>query len=286
MQSKQAISFDGIKQGETVYVIHYAGERWIPVKGIYEYTKPDGNLGITYISSFDRDDEMPRTIALQPNKEVFLTEQKCIDYINHYWYHHKCDNCKYNKYSAEHTCYNCKYRIQFENQNITDDEIYYCQKIYNKIGLKIAVAFHGVSTNGHLICNQFDPIINNGDWINFHWYMEVMKNCWCNADKESNCIAKDTICHSCSFKRELHKLQKISFVMSCHDKRCIVKSYIPYFQWLKHTFIQGNMIYVNTISIEKSKNSKTIHYEDVNINNYKSKEEIKQILEGRYIKSV
>jgi len=278
--SKHATSFDNIQQGEVVYVTHYLGERWYPVQGIYEYTKSDGNLGITYISSFDRDDEMPRTISLQPNREVFLTEKECQNYINHYWYHHKCDNCKYNTYSAEHTCYNCKNKVQFEKQKITDDETYYCKKIYDKIGLKLKIAFHGINTNGNLICNQFDPIINNGDWIDFHWYMEVMKNCWCNTDNESSCIAKDTIDKSCSFKRELHRLHHLIFHRIYGNQEYIIHIYIPYYQWLKQTWIQDGKIFVNKISIVKSKKEKThkIKYEDIEVNDYKNCNEIEQIV--------
>lgn len=276
IESKHVTSFEKIKQGEVVYVTHYAGNKWIPVQGIYEYTKSDGNLGITYISSFDRDDKCPRTISLQPNREVFLTEQDCRDYINHYWYHHKCDNCKYDKYSAEQNCYNCKNRVQFEKKNITDDTSYYCKKLFDKTGLKYSVASY--YNRGYPICNQFETIVNNGDWIDFHWYIDVMKNCWCNTDKESNCSAKDTVEKRCSFKQELHKVQHISIKQHYGDQEYIIHSYVSYYQWLKQTWIEDNKIFISKISIVETKNTRNTKYKDIQIDDYKSKEEIEQIV--------
>ena len=274
--SQLATNFKTIKQGELVYVVHFNFDKFEPRIGIYEYTKDDGNLGVTYISPFDRDEAEPRTISCVPNKDVFLTEKECQDYIKVYWYHGKCKTCKYDKFSAEQNCYNCKNRIKFENTDICKDATYYCKNIFDKTSLKYAVASY--YSKGYPICNQFDPIINNGDWINFHWYMEVMKNCWCNADIESSCSAKHTVCRGASFKRELHKSNNIGIRLSYQEHEYIVCSYIPYYQWLKQTFIQRDRIFVDVISIETSRNTKTVKYKDVEIKEFLNLAEIENIV--------
>jgi len=277
--SQLATNFKTIKQGELVYVVHFDYDRFAPRIGIYEYTKDDGNLGITYISPFDRNDAEPRTISCVPNKDVFLTEKDCQDYINSYWYHGKCKTCKYDKYSTEHTCFNCKHKVMFENlDEFNTDPPYYCDMIYKKCNIKIQVASGYVKQHGFLICNQFNPSINNGDWINFHWYMEVLKNCWCNTDEESSCPAKRTVCRGASFKRELHKPNNISIRLLYQEHEYIVHSYIPYYQWLKQTFIQSNKIFVDTISIETSRNTKTVKYKDIEVKEFLNLTEIENIV--------
>ena len=276
LNAKLATSFEMIQEGNLVYVVHYAGDRWMPVVGIYEYTASYGNIGITYISGFDRNPAAPRTILCVPNKDVFLTETDCQGYINSYWYHGKCKTCKYDKFSAEQNCYNCKNRVKFENKDKTKDATYYCKNIFGRTGLKYVVASY--YNKGYPICNQFNPIINNGDWINFHWYMEVMKNCWCNTDEESSCPAKRTVCRGASFKRELHKPNNISIRLLYQEHEYIVRSYIPYYQWFKQTFIQSNKIFVGIISIETSRNTKTIKYKDIEIKDFLNLVEIENIV--------
>lgn len=274
--SQLATNFKTIKQGELVYVVHFDYDRFAPRIGIYEYTKDDGNLGITYISPFDRDKAEPRTISCVPNKDVFLTKKECQDYINSYWYHGLCGKCKYDKYSTEQNCYKCKNRAKFENKDKTKDATYYCKDIFDRTGLKYVVASY--YSKGYSICNKFAPIINNGDWINFHWYMEVMKNCWCNTDEESSCPAKRTICHGASFKRELHKPINIGVRLLYQEHEYIVRSYIPYYQWLKQTFIQDNKIFVDVISIETSRNTKTVRYKDIEVKEFLNLAKIENIV--------
>jgi hypothetical protein len=166
--------------------------------------------------------------------------------------------------------------VRFEKKNITDDESYYCKELFVKTGLKYSIASY--YNRGYPICNQFEPIVNNGDWISFHWYMDVMKNCWCNTDEESNCSAKDTVERRCSFKRELHKIQYISIKQCYRDQEYIIHSYVPYYQWLKQTWIKNDKIFVSKISIVETKNTRNTKYKDIETDDFKNKDEIEQIV--------
>jgi hypothetical protein len=169
------VSWDTIKAGDVVYTIKDNSVKSL----VFSHFDEDGRVHCYDISTERFGSVSVNVYTYYKDYDVFDTIDKCKEIIEFKKNAiSKCDSCKYDKYSLVLGCKKCKNRIK--NDNNTHLAECYCKEIFDRTGLKI-------DTFCSSPCKYFVPKINNGDWIDFDWYMEVLKNCWCWTDDRNNC---------------------------------------------------------------------------------------------------